>query len=441
MDTFPVSLRQYAVPENGLSSSLGMTAPGPTRRADPADTVLRMDATRLIRRLHPIELYGLDAVATAFVVLICLAAASETPADGRPSEPAWASLVTALAIGLPIVFRRRWPASVAIIVSVATSLGFASEFIPSFAAPGPACALILAFYTFGGAVRTPRAFLIAGICCFLISAGLGGPMMFVEHSGPAPDAPSSFLTLFFGALMIVPSAVLGFAIGERRAQNAQRSDQLRREAAIEERLRLARELHDIIAHTMTLIVVKASIGNHVAETNPTEARAALQVIENTGRAAMFEVRKVLDMLREDTPFKPTPGLVDLPELVETASTSEASVTLTMNQPEGVPTAGIPESVQLAVYRIVQEAVTNVVKHATPAHCQVTVLVGADEVRVEVNDDGERPPRIGGSGQGLIGMRERVALHGGTFRAGPRDGGGFSVTALLPVGGAVGGGEQ
>lgn len=397
-----------------------------------------MDAAQLIRRLRPTELYVLDTAAAVIIVLICFTAALATPADFRPTEPVWASALTALMIGVPVAVRRRWPTGVAIIVTVATSIGLGLEFIPSFAAPGPACAVVLAFYTFGAAVRTARAFLISGVCCFLISAGMGGPLLFAEHSGPPPDAPSAGLALFFGVLMIAPSAILGFAIGERRAQNVLRSEQLRREAAIEERLRLARELHDIIAHTMTLIVVKASIGNHVAETNPAEARHALQVIEDTGRAALYEVRKVLDMLRADAPYTPTPGLDDLPKLVEMASAGDASVTLTVDRPEGSALPGIPESVQLAVYRIVQEAVTNVVKHAAPAQCQVTVMIGADAVRVEVNDNGKRPVRVGASGQGLIGMRERVALHGGTFSAGPRESGGFSVTARLPVDESPGG---
>jgi signal transduction histidine kinase len=383
-------------------------------------------------------LYGLDVVAAGLVVLVCLAAAIEAPA-GRPAEPGWASALTALVIGLPIAVRRRWPTSVAIIVTIAASLAFSLEFIPSFAAPGPACALVLAFYTFGGAVRSARAFLIDAICCFLISAGLGGPMLFAQHSGPPPDAPSSVLTLFFGTLVIAPSAVLGFAIGERRAQRVLRNEQLRREVAIEERLRLARELHDIIAHTMTLIVVKAAVGNHVAEASPQEARDALRVIESTGRGAMLEVRRVLDMLREDTPYAPTPGLDDLPRLAQQATMGGVDVRLEVHREAaeegaGAEGGGASEAVGLAVYRIVQEAVTNVVKHAAPARCDVTVVVGAEEVTIEVQDDGRRQTKVGGVGHGLIGMRERVGLHGGTFEAGPRADGGFAVTASLPLGG-------
>ncbi|GIF16985.1 sensor histidine kinase [Actinoplanes teichomyceticus] len=397
-----------------------------------------MDAAQLIRRLRPTELYLLDTVAAVAVSFVCLLAALAAPVDGRPAEPGWLSLIAALVIALPIAARRRWPYPVAITVTVATALALAIEVIPSFAAPGPACALALAFYTFGAAARDRRAFAVEAACSFLIGLGMVVPMLLAGHSDPAPDSPSAILAVLFGGLVIGPSAILGFAIGERRAQNAQRSEQLRREATIQERLRLARELHDIIAHTMTLIVVKASVGNHVAEADPAEARDALRVIEKTGRAAMLEVRKMLDTLREETSFAPTPGLDDLPELVELASLGDARVTLTVERPEGAAAAEMPDSVQLAVYRIVQEAVTNVVKHAAPAHCQVTVMVGCSDVRVEVTDDGKREPTMNRTGHGLIGMRERVALHGGTFDAGPRAGGGFSVTALLPLGGpAVG----
>ncbi|KUL22444.1 hypothetical protein ADL15_48855 [Actinoplanes awajinensis subsp. mycoplanecinus] len=417
-----------------------MTAPRPTRPSIPPITVLRMDATQLIRRLRPTELFALDTVTAGVVTLICLLAAAETPKDGLPAEPGWASLLTALLIGLPIAVRRRWPYLVAITVTVASSIALGLEVIPAFAAPGPACALVLAFYTFGAAARDRRAFVIEAACSFLLSLSLVGPMLLAGHEDPGPDAPSMFMSVLFGGLVVAPPAILGFAIGERRAQNAQRSEQVRREAAIQERLRLARELHDIIAHTMTLIVVKASIGNHVAERDPAEARDALQVIEKTGRAAMLEVHKMLDTLRDDTPYAPMPGLDDLPALVAMASSSGARVTLTVDRPEGPANAWMPESVQLAVYRIVQESVTNVVKHAAPAQCQVTVVVGVTTVQIEVIDDGTRPPGATRTGHGLIGMRERVALHGGTFRAGPRDGGGFSVTALLPVDGPPSGGD-
>lgn len=192
---------------------------------------------------------------------------------------------------------------------------------------------------------------------------------------------------------------------------------------------MARELHDVVAHTLSLIVVKAAVANHVAEANPHEAGAALRVIEETGRKALTEVRRVLGALREDTPYAPAPGLDELPVLARQAAIGGVDVRLDVRQEE--PAGAVPESVGLAVYRIVQEAVTNVVKHAAPAACRATVTVTPGEIRVEVTDDGRRPVLTGGEGHGLIGMRERVTLHGGEFSAGPRPGGGFAVTASLP----------
>ncbi|MEK8107896.1 ATP-binding protein [Micromonospora sp. M12] len=174
--------------------------------------------------------------------------------------------------------------------------------------------------------------------------------------------------------------------------------------------------------------MKAAVANHVAEADPREAGAALRVIEETGRTALADVRRVLGVLREGT-RTPTPGLEELPVLAEQAAIGGVDVRLDVRREE--PASAVPESVGLAVYRIVQEAVTNVVKHAAPAACRATVTVTPDEVRVEVTDDGRRPVRAGGEGHGLIGMRERVALHGGTFRAGPCSDGGFAVAASLP----------
>lgn len=318
-------------------------------------------------------------------------------------------------------------------VAVASFVALGSQTVPAFAAPGPACALALAFYTFGTRARGRAAVAIGAGCVALVGCAFAGPIVF---AGPPADS-SLVLASMFAGLAAASAATLGFAIGERRAQDARRHEQMLRQAAAEQRLMLSRDLHDIIAHTMTLIVVKASIGNHVAEASPAEARDALRVIETTGRAAMYEVRKVLGMLRADTPYAPAPGLDDLQELASQASTGGASVTLDVDHRAGSAPGRMPDSVGLAVYRIVQEAITNVVKHAAPAHCHVSVVVDTDEVRVDVNDDGKRRPVAAGTGYGLTGMRERVALYGGTFSAGPRTGGGFAVTARLPVGGGGG----
>ncbi|MER7276696.1 sensor histidine kinase [Dactylosporangium sp. NPDC000244] len=388
----------------------------------------------LTRRLTPKGLYALDAVAAIVVAVICWAAALEVPKQGL-REPTWVSALVAVVFGLSVALRRRWTYAMAFTATAAAVISLATQIIPVFASFGPACALSLVFYTFGAYARNWKGMFVIITCGALVSASMVGSILLSDEP-PSGDSPSTFFAALFGFLVIAPAQTLGFAIGERRAQTIERNQHMVRQATVEERLRVARELHDVIAHTMTLIVVKASIGNHVAEANPAEARDALQVIESTGRAAMLEVRRVLDILREDTPYAPTRGLGDLPALVELASVGGVQVRLDVERPEGPAVGEMPEAVELAVYRIVQEAITNVVKHAAPAQCHVSVVVNAEEVRIEVNDDGKRPPRPDAVGHGLTGMRERVTLHGGTFAAGPRAEGGYSVRALLPAGGAA-----
>ncbi|WP_426508716.1 sensor histidine kinase [Dactylosporangium sp. McL0621] len=388
----------------------------------------------LTRRFTPKGLYALDALVAILVTVLCSTAALAAPMHG-PQEPTWVSILVAVVFGLTVALRRRWPYPTAFAVTITSAVSLATQVVPDFAGIGPGFALALVFYTFGSRARDWKGLGTSIACGALVSAGMIGPIV-ASGGSPSGDSPGRAFAALFGFIAIAPAQTFGFALGERRAQAAERSRQMLQRAAVEERLRVARELHDVIAHTMTLIVVKAAIGNHVAEASPAEARDALQVIEATGRTAMLEVRRVLDMLREDTPYAPTRGLRDLPALVELASVGGVQVRLDVDRPEEAVAAGMPESVELAVYRIVQEAITNVVKHASPARCHVSVVVGADQVCIEVDDDGKRPARTGSVGHGLIGMRERVALHGGTFSAGPRTEGGFSVRALLPAAGGV-----
>ncbi|WP_433129966.1 sensor histidine kinase [Micromonospora sp. CA-240977] len=380
-----------------------------------------MTALLLTRRLRPVDLYLVDAV-LALVVggLLCPYAALESPEHGGLREPLWVSVLVGMALGLPLAVRRRWPIPVAVVISGGTAATLVTGVIPSFAAAAPAVAIGLSFYTVAVSTTTRRSLLSAAGCLALVSAAL------VLTAG---DLWSRTGGVVYAAVMIAPTWVIGWLLRERRALAARQSDQLVRQAATEERLRVARELHDVVAHTLSLIVVKAAVANHVAEADPREAGAALRVIEETGRNALTDVRRVLGVLRENTPYAPTPGLDELPALARQAAIGGVDVRLDVRREE--PDGAVPESVGLAVYRIVQEAVTNVVKHAAPAACRALVTVTADEVRVEVTDDGRRPVLVGGEGHGLIGMRERVALHGGEFRAGPRSDGGFAVTASLP----------
>jgi signal transduction histidine kinase len=442
---------------------LGMTARGRTRRAGGPATVEGVTSALLTRRLRPVDLYAVDAVLAVLVALLCVYAARATPPGGGLDEPVPASVLVGLIIGLPVAVRRRRPRLVAVTVTVAASAALSTGVIPSFAAVAPACAMILAFYSLAVSAPNRQSLWIAVGCEVLIGGALTGAGLVWATPDPSLDAWSADPWSTAGAvgyalLIISPAFLVGYTVGERRAHAERLGKQLMRQAATEERLRVARELHDVVAHTMTLIVVKAAVGNLVADANPQEARDALRVIEATGRGAMLEVRRALDVLREDTVYGPSPGLDDLPGLADQATIGGVDVRVDVRRHEAAD-GGVPDEVSLAAYRIVQEAVTNVVKHAAPATCHATVVVGPDEISIEVTDDGRRAAQTdgaqtdgaqtdgaqtdgaqptaaqtNGAGHGLIGMRERVGLHGGVFAAGPRPGGGFAVTARLPYGG-------
>jgi signal transduction histidine kinase len=233
--------------------------------------------------------------------------------------------------------------------------------------------------------------------------------------------------LAFGAMVMGGAWTTGSALRARRLQAERVASQRAERAVTQERMRIARELHDVVAHSMGVITVKAGVANHVLKERPDEAQDALRVIEATSRTALTEMRHLLGVLRsDDSPdLRPSPGLHGLPALAEQAEM--AGVDVRMDVREGNP---LPEGVELSIYRIVQEALTNVAKHAAPARCRVIVETGERDVRIDVTDDGPggcvRP-----GGHGLIGMRERVTMYGGKVTAGPRPGGGFGVSAWFP----------
>ena len=212
-----------------------------------------------------------------------------------------------------------------------------------------------------------------------------------------------------------------------RAERAQAS----KRRADEERLRIARELHDVLAHSISVINVQAGVGLALLDSDPEQARTALTTIKAASKEALGEVRQVLDTLRAPgaAPRAPAPGLDRLPELVEQAASAGLTV--------AVETRGahrdLPPGTDLAAFRIVQEALTNVVRHSGSRHARVLVDHRAGALTLRVDDDGPATGAdAGGSGNGLAGMRERAAALGGTIEAGPRDDGGFRVSALLPV---------
>jgi signal transduction histidine kinase len=237
--------------------------------------------------------------------------------------------------------------------------------------------------------------------------------------------------------------LVGFAYHERnrrtaeltaRAERAERERETEaRAAAAEERARIAREMHDVVAHSLSVMVVQAGAAEAMLDADPERARRPLAAVQQTGRSALTELRRMLGVLREmadEGPgLAPQPGLSALDELARQVREAGLPVNVRV---EGEPRP-LPPGIDLSAYRIVQEGLTNALKHAGPATAEVVVRYGPRELELVVRDDGRgRGPSANGGGHGLLGMRERVALYGGDLTAGPRPEGGFALAARLPL---------
>jgi signal transduction histidine kinase len=234
-----------------------------------------------------------------------------------------------------------------------------------------------------------------------------------------------------GVVMLLVRRVIGDR--DRRAQIAERErDVAAREAVVEERARIARELHDVIAHHVSMIVLQAGAERRVLDDSNASTREVLESVEQIGRGALTEMRRLLGMLRGDAhePLSPQPGLDDVPTLVGQLREAGLPVELKV---EG-ERRELPVGIELSAYRIVQEALTNTLKYAGTARACVRVGFEPGALELEVADDGDGDAAVtpGGSGHGLMGMSERVALFGGVFEAGPRPEGGYRVRARLPL---------
>jgi len=240
--------------------------------------------------------------------------------------------------------------------------------------------------------------------------------------------------LQFGLISVVVMVLVRRVVGdrERRVQLAERErDLAAREAVVEERARIARELHDAIAHNVSMMVIQAGAERRVLDGTGGTTREVLETIERIGRGTLTEMRRLVGMLRSDTgePLAPQPGLDDLPTLMQQVCEAGLPVELQVDGER----RELPLGIELSAYRIVQEALTNALKHAGDAHASVHVHYGADSLELEIADDGEGAALpVSSGGHGLAGMRERVALYGGHLDAGHRQNGGFAVRVLLPI---------
>ena len=367
-----------------------------------------------IRRMPP---WRIDALLATCFVVSGLTTTAHPGGSYAPRDAFAVGLV--LAATLPYYARRLAPLPVftVSVAAVATlfALGHSGGALPAVIAVGA--------YTVG-AWRPLREVVLAAA---LLNAALVAMLLAGNPGFGAPQFVTSVAV--FAATMLA-----GWATQSRRL----RLDALQREqgeasrrAAADERLRIAQELHDVVAHSLGVIAVQAGVGMHVIETDPAEARRTLEHISRTSRSSLAEIRRLLGLVRSGEPaVTHTPGLADLPRLAADMTAAGLPVALDI----AGDTGNVPPGVELAAYRIVQEALTNVLRHAGPVATAVTVRYCDDHLDVEVTNEAPPTPpaTVIAGGHGLVGMHERVALLGGRLEARPGPGGGFSVIACLPT---------
>jgi signal transduction histidine kinase len=384
------------------------------------------DARRRLAAAGPWVFDGLLAVAAAGFGVAALAPVLPL----SPGQPhAGAAYALLLAHSLPIALRRRFPVQV-LGCGLATGLAFASlrlNLVP--------LGLGILIYVYSVAALRPRRVSLAGLAAteaMLVLVFLVRPRALGDRS-----------TLLVDGVMVAAAWLLGdgtrrrqeaVATARERAAELERArEELARRAVVEERLRIARELHDVVAHSMSIIAVQSGVGAHVLDSQPEEARKALAAVEATSRQALAEMRRLLGVLRQEAEpsgsLAPSPGLAEVDALAADVARAGARVEVRIEgtRPE------LPLGLDLSAYRIVQEALTNVVRHAGPATARVRIRYAPDIVDIEVVDDGRGTGTGRADGHGIAGMRERAALYGGSLDVGPLPGGGFRVAARLPVG--------
>ncbi|WP_141782294.1 sensor histidine kinase [Nocardioides albertanoniae] len=370
----------------------------------------------------------LDLVAGLVVAVVYLGFANMSSDDGLPAfaGPSWLGWTIAVAVGLPVAVRRRWPIWVLAVVTAALTAASLLDITRE-----PYVAAGLAAYLVGLAEPVRRS---ASALAVALPVAVGGVIVGEAVITPAQDWRGAVGVAALVTLVIAASGAAGAVVRGRR-EEAERQQQRRAERALdEERLRIARELHDIVSHSLSLIAVKAGIARHVAldGREAQQALDALEVIEETSRSSLAAMRRTLGVLRTSgAPLGPAPGLAGLESLADEAGRAGVDVTLSVDGADG-----FSDDVELTVHRIVQEALTNVVRHAAPTRCRATVEADAFEIRIDVVDDGPAAgrmattPGLPGGGNGLLGMRERATMYGGSLTAGPRPEGGFGVSVRL-----------
>jgi signal transduction histidine kinase len=374
--------------------------------------------------------YAFDALVVAVALEGALEVVLRRDAANAPDSSVWFAAPAIALLALPLLARRRYPfAAPAGLWVVAAVLSFVDGELVTFTASASIAGLASAFLlgNLRDATLTRAGLVLA----------LGSSALLIYNDPDHSAAELVFTPLLFGIGWLA-----GFALRERveeaeaaeeRARHAERErESAARVAVAEERARIARELHDIVAHAVSVMVLQVGAVRHKLPDALAENREALEGVEQAGRTALTEMRRLLGAMRndgDDVELTPQPGLDTLDALLEEIGRAGLPVRLHV---DGEPFP-LPRALDLSAYRIVQEGLTNALRHARAGHADVTIRYGPDDVQIEVRDNGEGDSASDGHGHGLVGIRERVKIYGGDMTAGSAAGGGFVLRTRLPLG--------
>jgi signal transduction histidine kinase len=377
------------------------------------------------RRSGPFSVDGLIAL------VACAACELELALSNHIDGPRWVNVVAAIGVTMPVAWRRRWPLATApLMVAVITWQQILNGDLIENAVT-PIITVPLAVYSLGVLLdrRLATSGFVAtlGLLCIAVAVG-------DDHSLDT----FVFILLLVGGPYLVGRIVnariqLARELREKARRLESESAEQQKLAVAEERARIAREMHDVVAHNVSVMVVQASAARRMLDHDLARAREALTSVEQTGREALAEMRRMLDVLRvedERAALAPQPSVDELDSLIALAREAGLNVDFEVEGERRRLSSGV----DLSAFRIVQEALSNTIKHADAAHARVRLRYGDEDIEVDVVDDGHGAGtrRNNGQGQGLVGMRERVAMLGGRLEAGYRANGGFEVRATLPL---------
>jgi signal transduction histidine kinase len=371
---------------------------------------------RVVMRRWALVALDVPAAAAAMAAVVLM----------RPVSGWWVWALAAL-LGLPLAARRLWPVPVLVVVGLAAAaaqiLGVGTE-VALYA---------VAFALYPVAMVSARAAILGltGALAAILVPGVADAVAVRLPVVPVDASHESFSTTPVSVAAYTIAVITGtfgaaWMLRHQRRRVAELAELRTARVVAEERLRIARDIHDVVGHNLSLIAMKAAVANHLS----TDRAAALQLIEQVSRTALEDVRTVLNGLRHTdggSDADELTGTVDMDQLVDQTRATGVAVTVDRDD-----LSSVPPGIQMSTFRIVQEALTNVRLHAGATRCEVTVRVEPDGLRLAVVDDGTAPRRANPRGHGLLGMRERVAVHGGSVTAGPEPTGGFAVRATLPL---------